>query len=288
LEAFVQAPNLRDSAIHGPRIHSRVSSAEHNDDSFSEAARRQTQDCALDLSSLPPEPMPQSDHPSVGLGLDEPNLLTPQDSASSDVIDTNTHTKNVEFYGGSSSVAFLRHVETMSNNHSVAGIAHGASERSLASLLHNTEFQPNSTQSPSLSEKNSQIDSSRFYFRIARRFLDAYFSNIHHIQPLFEEEQFLARCEDLWFDRPEQQPLSFIALYYATLSLGSLVMVWEDRGDTYGADRFSWSRKLFNDALGIVRQLGSATDVDMVQCYYMLVSFRAFKAAFQELTAVRL
>ena len=280
MEAFVQAPNLGEAALHAQGIHASISSANLGEDSISSTVRGQTQGYAHTLGSIPPRQIPQRDPPSVGSVLDEPNLVirrstpTPRDSAS-EVIDTNTHTRNLEFYGGSSSVAFLRHVETISNSQ-VAGPALGPSERSLASLLHNTEFRPNSTQNSPLSEKNNQINSNRFYFRIARRFLDAYFSNIHHIQPLFDEERFLARCEDLWFDRPGQQPLSFVALYYATLSLGSLVMVWEDR-DTYGTDRFAWSRKLFDDALGIVTQLGSATDVEMVQCYYMLVSLECLQ-----------
>lgn len=40
----------------------------------------------------------------------------------------------------------------------------------------------------------------------------------------------------------------------------------------FGADRFTWSRKLFNEALAIVTRLGTATDLEMVQCFYMLVS----------------
>ncbi|KAJ5662028.1 uncharacterized protein N7477_009644 [Penicillium maclennaniae] len=110
-----------------------------------------------------------------------------------------------------------------------------------------------------------------FTFRVGRKFLDAYFSNIHCIQPIFDEEEFLTRCEDLWFGKLERQPVSFVALYYATLSLGSLVMVWDER-EIYGEDRFSWSRKLFNQALGVVTQLGSGTDLEMVQCYYMMPS----------------
>ena len=215
----------------------------------------------------------QQDAASAPSTIDEnscsPSTITPQNTAS-DVMDTNLHTSNLEFYGSSSSVAFLRHVETVSNCQTTGPVG-GQSELSLASLLHNTDFQPDTSQSmPAPREAGPNPD--RFHFRVARRFLDAYFSNIHHIQPLFEEEAFLARCEDLWFNRPGKQPLSFVALYYATLSLGSLLMTFENP-EVSGADRFTWSRKLFNEALAIVTRLGTATDVEMVQCFYMMVGY---------------
>jgi hypothetical protein len=174
---------------------------------------------------------------------------------------------NLEFYGASSSVAFLRHVENISGSQTGEHMA-GKLEQSLASLLHNTNFQPHST--PSTVPALAQGSDDRFCFRVASRFIEAYFSNIHYIQPIFDEEVFLARCENLWFNNAEKQSLSFVALYYITLSLGSLVMLWDDR-EIYGADRFSWSRRFFNDAAAIVTQLGSGTDLEMVQCYYMMV-----------------
>jgi len=184
-------------------------------------------------------------------------------------METNAHTRNLEYYGGSSSVAFLRHVETVSKDPD-AERASGPPERSLASLLHNIDFQPSATTSPVVT-RIKDVDNNRHYFRVARTFLDAYFSNIHHIQPLLDEEAFFSRCEDLWFDKADKQALSFIALYYTTLSLGSLVMAGDGRL-VHGYDRFTWSRKLFDKACNIVSQLGSATDLEMVQCYYMMVS----------------
>lgn len=187
-----------------------------------------------------------------------------------DVIDTNRFTKNVEFYGSASSVAFLRHVETLSECHPASALP-SASGHSLASLLHNTEFEPNTCQGGPGINGGTKLSSDRFYFRMAPRFLDACFRNIHYIQPIFEEDVFLARCEDLWFNKATKQPLSFVALYYATLSLGSLVMTLED-STISGQDRFIWSRKLCNDALPILKGLWSATDLEMVQCFYMMAS----------------
>lgn len=200
-------------------------------------------------------------------------LTTEQSAAGSrdsaaDVMDTNAHTQNMEFYGAASSVAFLRHVEDISGGDNSEHIA-GSSERSLASLLHNTNFLPYST--PRTLSGTGEKTGDRFCFRIARRFIEAYFSNIHHIQPIMDEETFLSRCEDLWFGKADKQPMSFIALYYVILSLGSLVMTWDD-SEIYGAGRFSWSRRLFDEAAAIVTQLGAETDLEMAQCYYMMVS----------------
>ncbi|KIX02764.1 uncharacterized protein Z518_08706 [Rhinocladiella mackenziei CBS 650.93] len=187
----------------------------------------------------------------------------------SGVMDTNLHTSNLEFYGSASSVAFLRHVETLSNYQGASSTVAGPPERELASLIHNTDFQPHTSHSMAVSPREAGPNPDRFHFRVARRFLDAYFSNVHYIQPLLEEEEFLARCEDLWFNRPGKQPLSFIALYYATLSLGSLLTKFETP-EISGADRFTWSRNLFNAALAITTRLGTVTDVEMVQCFYMM------------------
>jgi hypothetical protein len=196
-----------------------------------------------------------------------PPSITPQNSAT-DGLRTGSLTSNLEFYGSSSSVAFLHHVERLSNC-PTTGSGGGQPERSLTSVLQSTDFRPDTSESLPTPRK-ADWSLERFHFRVARRFLDAYFSNIHYIQPFLEEEVFLARCEDLWFNRPGKQPLSFVALYFAVLSLGSLVARL-DHPEVSGADRFTWSRKLFNEAHAIVTRLGTATDLEMVQCFYMMV-----------------
>ncbi|KAK5952203.1 hypothetical protein OHC33_006676 [Knufia fluminis] len=205
--------------------------------------------------------------PTVGVNHYTPST-TANSNAASDVMDTNLHTSNLEFYGSASSVAFLRHVETLSNTLTTGYLARPP-VRSLASFLHNPDIQPETSRSMPAAPKEADPGHGRFYFREARRFLDAYFSNMHPIQPLFDEEEFLTRCEDLWFDRPDKQPLSFTALYYATLSLGSLVMT----SDISGSKRFAWGHRLFNQALAIVTRLGTATDIEMTQCFYMVASY---------------
>lgn len=184
----------------------------------------------------------------------------------SDVVDTNPHTSNLEFYGGSSSVAFLRHFETISNTY-VPSAPAGPSTLT----LHSTEVKSTSSTGTSFKEHDGEAHAGRFYFRVAQRFLDAYFSNIHFIQPILDEESFLRRCESLWFNNQEQHSSTFVALYYATLSLGCLVTTGED-WEKYGSPRFMLGRKLLDEALSIVNQLGPVTDLEMVQCYYMIVS----------------
>jgi hypothetical protein len=191
------------------------------------------------------------------------------------VTDTNLRTKNLEFYGSASSIAFLRHVETLSDSHTT-GLQAPAQETSWTSLAHTPDSTSQTSQVLPATLQEAGLNRDRFHFRVARRFLDSYFSSIHFIQPLFEEEDFLSRCEDLWFEKPGKQPLSFVALYYATLSLGSLLAPYES-SERSGADRFTWGRKLFNAARDITTQLGTATDLEMVQTYYMMVSSRKCK-----------
>lgn len=188
----------------------------------------------------------------------------------SDVWRTNIHTSNLEFYGAASSVSFLHQMAALSNGRNI-GKSDRPAECSLAPLLHNSEFTPDQLRSTPPEPQQPDVVPDRWYFRVARQFLDAYFSNIHYIQPLFEKDNFLARCEDLWFGKHEKQPLAFTALYYATLSLGSLVMTFEST-TVLGSDRFTWSRKLFREALKILNSLGTGVSVEITQCYYMMVS----------------
>ncbi|KAL4808583.1 fungal-specific transcription factor domain-containing protein [Aspergillus unguis] len=223
-----------------------------------------TSEAALgQFPNSPPSFSPSASQSARGLSIPfprEPTLATSTAVAT----DTNANSRSLEFYGASSSVTFLRHIEKIAQG---VNYQEGKSEPAVDSMLHesNTRWQ----FSPATLSAKDESMNGRFYFRVARKFIDAYFSNIHCIQPIFEEERFLERCEDLWFDRPDKQPLSFIGLYYATLSLGSLVTVWGER-ETYDTDRFSWSRKFFKEALDIVSQLTAVTDLEMVQCYYMM------------------
>lgn len=186
---------------------------------------------------------------------------------SDDVTDTNPHTNSIEFYGGSSSIAFLRQVQIKCDVGTKA-IESGV-RPSLVSMLYNTAFSPLLLEEPA-PRKDTPIDEGRFYFRVSTKFLDGYFENIHHIQPILEKDEFVTRCEDLWFGRSQKQTHSFHALYYSVMSLGALVRVW-DKSTICGMDRFQWSRKLFAEARLVINRLGTTTDLEMVQCLFIMV-----------------
>lgn len=250
-----------------PSVHGQIDLQEY---SYGPQAMDRRQAVKADGSSINGHRQPiREQHIAMSDGVEDSPMAALTRESASDVVDINLYTNNLEFYGSASSVAFLRHVETLSNSQ-ISGTATGPRELSLTSTLHNADFQPSRSRHPTSSLQDPATTTDRFHFRVARRFLDAYFSNIHYIQPLLDEEEFFTRCEDLWFNRVENQPLSFVALYYATLSLGSLVMTL-DEPKLAEADRFEWSRKLFDQSLTLVTQLGTATDIEMVQCYYMLV-----------------
>jgi hypothetical protein len=180
--------------------------------------------------------------------------------------------RSFEFYGPSSSVAFLTHIDTLSRGRTTddeegqPNLPEFPTLQTLHKTVYLSAFQNLASPSETLP------DSDQYHFRIARRFLDAYFSAIHTIEPLFEEEAFLARCEDLWFGRREAQPLSFVGLYYATLALGCLVMTIDDGVEIAGESRFAWSRRLFDKSVATINSLGTTTDLETAQCFYMLVS----------------
>lgn len=186
-----------------------------------------------------------------------------------DHTDTNTHTNNIEYYGSSSSVAFLRRVHTECDGQTKT-LESGKCKLSLVSMLHNTSFSPISPAEtpPSV---NKALDKDRFYFRVSTKFIEGYFENIHHIQPILDKDEFTTRCEDLWFGEPQRQSDSFHALYYSILSLGALVRVWNE-GSLCGLNRFEWSRLLFTEARTIVDRLSATTDLEMVQCLFIVVS----------------
>lgn len=189
-----------------------------------------------------------------------------------DLTDTNLHTNNIEFYGGSSSIAFLRQVQSNCDDKTKAPDS-GESRASLVSMLHNTDFSPISNPHCSATQEIGQVDQDRFYFRVSRKFMEGYFESIHYIQPLLEREEFTARCESLWFGEAQNQPSTFHALYYSVLSLGALVRAW-DEGPLYGLTRFQWSRRLFEEARLVLNKLGTATDLEMVQCLFLMVRLR--------------
>ncbi|KAM0536579.1 hypothetical protein ACHAPP_002720 [Verticillium nonalfalfae] len=183
-----------------------------------------------------------------------------------EVSGVNRHTRNVEFYGTSSSVALLSHIQRNGGqNSSAADDAHAL----LVTSLHNPSFHSPDTSS-------ARVDAGTqsqplLYSRHSRGFLDNYFSAIHYIHPILDRELFLQRCERLWTSAEGTRVTSFAALYYSVLALGALVGVRPDE-PLEGLTNLQWSRKFFDQAKTYCNQLGMVTDLEMVQCYFFLVS----------------
>lgn len=190
-----------------------------------------------------------------------------------DVTAINVHTHNIEHHGKTSPMAFLASIQqTHRENEPASGMDQQATaERNqtcLVSILHNTAFSTDSLKKSTAEE--SDLCLTNHYFRQSRLFIDGYFENLHLVHPILVKDIFLARCEDLWFGREDNQPRSFIALYYSLLSLGALTRVWDEE-TIDSTRRFEWSRKLFNHALCFLNELRAGNDLETVQ-YLMLMA----------------
>lgn len=179
----------------------------------------------------------------------------------------NTHTRDVEFYGSSSSVALLSHVRRTGeedNDDDDAG--------ALLSSLHNPHFDPSGSQDTQRGRKSTEESDHSPWYLQCRNFIDGFFSAIHYIHPILDKTSFVQRCESLWAgEGPENKRItSFVALYYSILSIGALVGTREDEL-VDGMTNLAWSRKFFDRAKDCCNRLGMVTDLDMVQCYFILV-----------------
>jgi hypothetical protein len=184
--------------------------------------------------------------------------------AGQEVSGLNRHTRSVEFYGSSSSVALLSHVQRAGDGAEES--TEEADGEALVSNLHNDTFSP----AVDASLDNSKQQGCVTHYPQCRSFLDNYFTSLHFIHPFLDEAEFMARCEKLWSLKGE--PLlgsSFAALYYSLLSLGALVGQRSEAID--GIGNTQWSRRFFDEAISRCHRLGMVTDLDMVQCYFILV-----------------
>ncbi|KAJ4304480.1 hypothetical protein N0V90_000006 [Kalmusia sp. IMI 367209] len=111
------------------------------------------------------------------------------------------------------------------------------------------------------------------HYSQCRNFVESFFSSIHYIHPILDRREFLQKCEALWSantDNVGNHPTSsFVALYYSVLSLGAIVAVREEDSAS-GLSNLQWSRKFFEIARTYCKQLGLVTDLEMVQCFFMM------------------
>lgn len=206
----------------------------------------------------------------------------------------NRHTRNVEFYGSSSSVALLSHAQRSggadrqpSDDNEEGSDDHSESDAAAAVLLsslHNPDFSPAQRQgqtnpasisvpaiSPQATLERQVSAAESTHYRQCSVFLHNFFSTIHYIHPILDKASFLERCEILWSgdETAIQQHASFVPLYYSVLSLGALVG-YRDPELIGGITNQKWSRKFFYEARLRFSSLEIVTDVEMVQSHFFL------------------
>ncbi|KAF3022171.1 hypothetical protein E8E15_003034 [Penicillium rubens] len=202
-----------------------------------------------------------------GINRDDPAMrssTSPWETGQQEVSGVNSHTRGVEFYGSSSSVALLSHVQR-------TGDEPEGDVSSLLSTLHNPAFSPADPQTARESHREIDYPASSNWFPQCRGFLEAFFTTIHYVHPILDKHIFLQRCESLWSgnEADGQQLSSFTALYLSVLSLGALVGTRDDE-PIDGIDNMQWSRKFFEKAKSCCNQIGMVTDLEMTQCYFIL------------------
>ncbi|KAF5606694.1 C6 transcription factor [Fusarium subglutinans] len=216
---------------------------------------------AMNASSLP-----IAQHPTVMEAFPTPNSISSWHTREQEVSGMNTHTRDVEFYGSSSSVALLSHVRRTGEEDN-----DGDDAGALLSSLHNPHFDPSGSQDTQRGRKSTEESDNSPWYLQCRNFIDGFFSAIHYIHPILDKTSFVQRCESLWAgEGPENKRItSFVALYYSILSIGALVGTREDELID-GITNLAWSRKFFDRAKDCCNRLGMVTDLDMVQCYFIL------------------
>ena len=220
-------------------------------------------------NTVPPLPDPRSTSQSAGNAVEETASIESGDDPESEVNDVNPHTRNHEFHGPTSSMAFLAAIQPHQKpSRDTNDRTETATSHSLVSTFHNNAFSPPSPLG-NIEHEYAALETQRFHFRQAHFFLDGYFQTLHFIHPIIDRGPFLARCEDLWFGRADRQSRTFVALYYAVLSLGALVREWHG-GAVDGLGRLEWSRKLFQHANAALGGLRATHDLETVQTLIIL------------------
>ncbi|KAH6683609.1 hypothetical protein F5X68DRAFT_171820 [Plectosphaerella plurivora] len=226
--------------------------------------------------SPPPPILPPPDLPLMDLDgstvhehpRDESDVMSTIGSASTrvageqEVSGINRHTRNVEFYGSSSSVALLSHIQRAGKQNEAGG--GGA----LVTSLHNPAFHSPDTHGQA--SRGSDQPQTPQHYSHCRGFLENYFSAIHYVHPILDKQHFLDRCEGVWSGAEGADgPSSFVALYYSVLSIGALIGVRDDE-PIDGITNLQWSRKFFEVAKEHCNKLGMVTNLDMVHAYFLL------------------
>ncbi|KAH7214450.1 hypothetical protein DER44DRAFT_655891, partial [Fusarium oxysporum] len=137
--------------------------------------------------------LPIAQHPTVMEAFPTPNSISSWHTREQEVSGMNTHTRDVEFYGSSSSVALLSHVRRTGeedNDDDDAG--------ALLSSLHNPHFDASGSQDTQRGRRSTEESDHSPWYLQCRNFIDGFFSAIHYIHPILDKTSFVQRCESLW------------------------------------------------------------------------------------------
>lgn len=187
-----------------------------------------------------------------------------------EITDVNQHTNGIEFHGSTSSMAFLDRLRKFSRRTPSDSNPTPEQNNSLVSALHNSAFSQKVLTPKDAASSTSNLTEERFYFAQAHVFIDSYFSGIHYVHPIIDKASFMARANELWLGNTSPTN-SFLALYLSVMSLGALMMTWQEEV-LDGYTRFQWSRRLFSEALSYINQLQFSNDLDTVHSLYLMVS----------------
>lgn len=194
-------------------------------------------------------------------------LASMQASSEEEISAENQHTAGVEFYGSSSSIALLSRVQRSGQQ-----FQDKEDDAHLVSSLHNATFQatPTASHGDTPGSSSSRAD----YYPQCRSFIENFFSTIHYIHPILDKHEFIRECEAFWSPSVNgarlQPSASFVALYYSVLSLGAIVGIREE-DPIDGLSNLQWSRKFFDLSWTCCHSLGLITNLEMAQCFFMLV-----------------
>ena len=142
------------------------------------------------------------------------------------LLDVNSETHGVEYYGGSSSVAILDRLYKRARRQSTNYRAHtsASNKPSVINLLHNPDFHERSPSaahvSPDGLPQNEPV-SSRL---IEGGFLNAFFDTLHYMHPVVDKQEFLERCDK----GAVESECDFAALYYACLAIATITSSEKD------------------------------------------------------------
>lgn len=250
----------------------------------------------------PPRELGSRQYQSESASPQPGRRTTGTDSGQQEVSEVNEHTRNVEFYGSSSVVALLSVIERESGgrggarHHSgnvgddgqstTATAGNEDASGSIISALHNPTYSPASNNPCGTShERNptTKADHPILQTSCGPSFPDPsqchvfvlnFFSSIHYIHPILNKAEFLREL----YERAGKGDSSsrtttdstFDALYFAILSLGALVGPRDDE-PLGGISNVQWSRTFFEEAVRRHIRSGMVTDLNMVQCYFILV-----------------